>query len=148
LERGRLGPGLDRTRPGGFRPLASITLFPCQDIPGVTVHEVWVSDAPIGNDRTKARLAHVFEGHTTNQQALKFDFPKGLSARYVEIGTTRSPTWIAWWEIEIRVRDEKVVPLDRKAGRNKRGIHVSRWRRPGMSIRLTSRALSTRTLSD
>jgi RNA polymerase sigma factor (sigma-70 family) len=96
---------------GASLPLSSITLFPCQDIPGVTVHEVWVSNEPIGNDRTKAKLIHAFEEHTTNMQALKFDFPKGLSARYIEVRTTKSPTWIAWWEIEIRVRDEKVVPL-------------------------------------
>jgi RNA polymerase sigma factor (sigma-70 family) len=100
---------------GASRPLSSITLFPCQDVPGVTVHEVWVSDEPIGEDRAKARLVHTFKGHTTNKQVLKFDFPKDLSARYVEVRTTTSPTWIAWWEIEIRVRDEKIVLLDPEA---------------------------------
>jgi hypothetical protein len=99
---------------GAAKPLASITLFACQDIPGATVHEIWVSNEPIGNDRTKAKLVHTLKGETTNQQELKFDFPKDLSARYIEIRTTQSPTWIAWWEIEIRVREEKVVPLDPK----------------------------------
>jgi RNA polymerase sigma factor (sigma-70 family) len=95
---------------GALLPLSSITLFPAQDIPGVTVHEVWVSNEPMGDQRSKAKLVHTFKGHTTNHQALKFEFPKDQSARYVEIRTTTSPTWIAWWEIEIRVRDEKVVP--------------------------------------
>ncbi len=97
---------------GATLPLSRITLFPCQNIAGMTIHEIWVSNEPIGDDRTKAKLVHTFKGHTTNQQALKFEFPKDLSARYIEIRTTQSPTWIAWWEIEIRVRDERVVPLD------------------------------------
>jgi uncharacterized protein (TIGR03067 family) len=100
---------------GTCRPLAGVTLVPCQDIAGVTVHEVWVSDDPIGHNRSKARLVHTFKGETTNQQALKYDFPKDLSARYVQVRSTQSPTWIAWWEVEIRVRERgqvKVVPLE------------------------------------
>jgi RNA polymerase sigma factor (sigma-70 family) len=102
---------IERDR-GASLPLASIALFPCQDIPGATTHEVWVSNEPIGNDRSKAKLVHTFKGETTNLQALKFDFPKDLSARYVEVRTTQSPTWIAWWEVEIRVwKQGKVAPL-------------------------------------
>jgi hypothetical protein len=63
---------------------------------------VWVSDQPIGDNRTKARLAHTFQGETKDHQALVFAFRKELSARYVQVRTTRSPTWIAWWEVEIR----------------------------------------------
>jgi uncharacterized protein (TIGR03067 family) len=100
---------------GASLPLTSITLFALHDIPGETVHEVWVSNEPIGNDRVRAQLMHTFTGHTTNMQALKFDFPKDLTARHVLVRTTKSPTWIAWWEIEISVRDEKVVPLGPEA---------------------------------
>jgi RNA polymerase sigma factor (sigma-70 family) len=103
---------------GAYLPLASIALFPCQDIPGTTIHEVWVSYEPIGNDRTKAKLVHTFMGPTTNMQQLKYDFPKGLSARYVQVRSCTSPTWIAWWEVEIRVREQgqvKVVPLHPQA---------------------------------
>jgi RNA polymerase sigma factor (sigma-70 family) len=101
---------------GASLPLASIALFPCQDIPGPTTHEVWVSNEPIGNDRTKARLVHTFKGETTNLQALKFDFSRDLSARYIEVRTTQSPTWIAWWEIEIRVwKQGKVAPPSQAA---------------------------------
>ncbi len=85
-------------------PLTGIALFPCQDIAGPTTHEVWVSDEPIGDDRTKAKLVHTFKGETTNNSLLKFDFPKEVVARYVQVRTTQSPTWVAWWEIEIRAR--------------------------------------------
>jgi hypothetical protein len=30
-----------------------------------------------------------------------FSRPKDLSARYVQILTTESPSWIGWWEVEI-----------------------------------------------
>ncbi len=90
---------------GDPQPLADILLIPVQDIPGPTTHEIWVSNEPIGNDRTRAKLVHSFQGETKNEQPLKFDFPKELSARYVQVRTTQSPTWIAWWEVEIRVRE-------------------------------------------
>lgn len=83
--------------------LASIVVYPGQDIPGPTTHEIWTSDEPMGDDRSKATLAHTFRGYTTNQQPLRFDFPKGRVARYVQVRTTQSPTWISWWEVEIRV---------------------------------------------
>jgi hypothetical protein len=101
---------------GASRPLAGITLVTSQTPDCETVHEVWVSDEPIGNDRSKAKLVHTFKGQTANQQVHKLDFPRDLSARYVEILTTASESWIAWCEIEIRVREEKVLPLDGSAG--------------------------------
>jgi HEAT repeat protein len=65
--------------------------------------EVWVSDGPIGEDRAKAELVHTFDGPTRQLQELDCDFPKGLSARYVQIRTTQSPSWVAWVSIELRV---------------------------------------------
>jgi RNA polymerase sigma factor (sigma-70 family) len=114
---GDYAPGWIERDLGTSKTLASITLVPCQDIPGPTIHEVWVSSEPIGNDRSKAKLVHTFKGETSNRQALKFDFPKDTTARYVLVRTTQSPTWIAWCQIEIRVREEKVVPLDPEAPR-------------------------------
>jgi hypothetical protein len=46
---------------------------------------------------------HTFHGETTNAQRLNFEFPNEVTARYVQVRTTQSPTWIAWWEVEIRV---------------------------------------------
>jgi hypothetical protein len=62
-----------------------------------------VSQEPIGEDRSKAKLVHTFNGPTQNLQALKLDFPPGLSARYVQIRTTQSPSWVAWAAIEVHV---------------------------------------------
>jgi RNA polymerase sigma factor (sigma-70 family) len=104
---------------GAARPLANIVLIPLQDVPGPTTHEVWVSSEPIGDDRSKARLIHTFKGDTTHEQSLRCDFPKDLSARYVQVRTTQSPTWIAWWEIEISVHEggkEQVVPQGTRVG--------------------------------
>jgi RNA polymerase sigma factor (sigma-70 family) len=50
-------------------------------------------------DRSKAKLVHSFEGYTKQGQSLRFDFPSGTQARYVQILTTRSPSWVAWSEI-------------------------------------------------
>jgi hypothetical protein len=83
--------------------LASILLSPAQDIVGETAHEIWISDEPIGDDRSKATLVHTFHGPTSNQQPLKFDFPKGRRARFVQVRTTQSPTSISWWEVELLV---------------------------------------------
>jgi hypothetical protein len=100
---------------GGFAPqwieadvkassqLAGIRLTITQSPDGPTTHEVWVSQEPIGEDRTKAKLVHTFNGHTQNLQSLKFDFPEGTSARYVQIRTTQSPSWVALVVIEVHV---------------------------------------------
>jgi hypothetical protein len=84
-------------------PLAGIRLVACQLPDGETTHEVWVSDEPIGEDRARAKLAHTFKGHTESSKPLLFDFPKELAARYVQIRTVASPSWVAWGPIELRV---------------------------------------------
>jgi RNA polymerase sigma factor (sigma-70 family) len=55
-----------------------------------------------GDDRTRAKLVHTFQGHTKSGQTLQFHFPTGMRARYVHIRTTQSPSWIAWVEVELR----------------------------------------------
>jgi hypothetical protein len=89
---------------GASNRLARLRMNPNQ-LPVVcdTTHEVWVSDEAIGENRTKAKLVHTFKGQTESGRALAFDFPKGLSARYVQIRTTRSASWVAWKRIEIQV---------------------------------------------
>jgi RNA polymerase sigma factor (sigma-70 family) len=94
---------------GAAMPLAGVVLVPLQDIPGPTIHEVWVSSEPIGTERSKARLVHTFAGSTTDRQRLQVDFPTDLSARYVQIRTTQSPAWIAWYEVEIQRRNSESV---------------------------------------
>jgi hypothetical protein len=84
--------------------LASLWMKPSQ-LPVVcdTTHEIWVSDTPIGDDRAKAKLVHAFKSQTTSGRPLTFEYPKGLSARYVQIHTTASASWVAWESIELRV---------------------------------------------
>lgn len=48
-------------------------------------------------------LIHTFDGQTTSAQRLSFELPKGVTARYVQVRITQSPTWISWWEVEIRI---------------------------------------------
>jgi HEAT repeat protein len=83
--------------------LASILLRVMQLPAGTTTHEVWVSSEPIGADRPRAKLMHTFSGPTDANQLLRFDFPKGLFVRYVQVRTSQSPSWVAWAEVELRV---------------------------------------------
>jgi len=89
---------------GTLSQLASIVLQVSQLPAGETVHEIWVSHDPIGADRNKAKLVHTFSGNTDSGQKLRFDFPKDLFARYVQIHTTQSPSWVSWVDVEILVR--------------------------------------------
>jgi hypothetical protein len=103
---GGYAPGWIERDLGKETPLASIVLYPSQTPEGTTTHEIWVSNEPIGDDRSKATLVHTFKGTTRNQQPLRFGFTKDVSARYVQIRTTESPSWVAWWEIDITAQGE------------------------------------------
>jgi hypothetical protein len=83
--------------------LSSIQLVVAQLPAGLTTHEVWVSNEPIGENRARAKLAHTFNGNTDNGQQLKFEFPKEVFARYMQIRTTQSPSWVGWTKVELRV---------------------------------------------
>ena len=86
------------------RQLGGLRLVTSQWPNGPTTHEVWVAPEPIGDQRTKAKLAHTFKGQTQSSDVLRFDFPKGLTGRYIQIRTTESPSWVGWAEIELGVR--------------------------------------------
>jgi hypothetical protein len=94
---------------GATRQLGRLRLTVLQAPAGDTVHEVWVSDAPIGEERTRARLAHTFTGPTDAGQVLALAFPEGQFARYVQVRTTQSPSWVAWGDIELRVRRSPLI---------------------------------------
>jgi hypothetical protein len=89
---------------GAMRQLGGLVLVAHQSPDGPTTHEVWVSAAPIGDDRSRAKLAHTFKGQTRCGELLRTAFPKGLSGRFVQVRTTESPSWVAWAEIELGVR--------------------------------------------
>jgi RNA polymerase sigma factor (sigma-70 family) len=89
---------------GSSAQLTSLDLIMTQLPAGETTHEVWVSREPIGEEPTGARLVHTFTGQTDNYQRLKLKFPRGLRARYVQIRTTQSPSWVGWLEVELRLQ--------------------------------------------
>ena len=97
-------PGWIEKDLGAPSQLISIALHVSQTPDGATIHEIWLSDEPIGHDRAKAKLVHTFKGDTKNQEVLKFEFPRNTSARYLQILTTESPSWIGWWDVEIAIR--------------------------------------------
>ena len=97
-------PGWIEKDLGAPSQLISIALHVAQTPDGATIHEIWLSDEPIGHDRAKAKLVHTFKGDTKNQQVLKFEFPRNTSARYLQVLTTESPSWVGWWDVEIALR--------------------------------------------
>ncbi len=88
--------------------LKSIRLTVLQTEPWETAHEVWVSDEPMAGYRTGARRLFSFRGMTESGQVLKFDFPTGIAAQYVEVRTVESQGWTAWKEIDIQTVEEPV----------------------------------------
>ena len=102
---GGYAPGWIEADLGVARKLDRITLVVRQLPKGDTVHEIWVSDEPMGNDTATARLVpDTIKGETDNLQELKHTFTPGLSARYVQIRTPESPSWVGWESIGLHVR--------------------------------------------
>ncbi len=82
--------------------IAQISLIVSQSpSPAFTNHEVWVSSSSIECNTSTATLAHTFTGETYNNQLLAVRFDKPITAQYVQIKTTTSPSWVAWNEIQI-----------------------------------------------
>ena len=85
---------VDLTAPSMIR---TIRLRTGQSPAGETIHVVlgW------GPDETKARVLHVFEGHTTDRQWLSHtpDTP-WQDVQFIRIETIASPSWVAWFELE------------------------------------------------
>lgn len=82
---------------GQARPIGRISLTVSQYPEGETVHEVWG-----GPDENDLRLLHTFAGHTTDLQVLTVGPVQAWPhTRVVRIVTTSSPSWVAWYEIEI-----------------------------------------------
>jgi formylglycine-generating enzyme required for sulfatase activity len=81
--------------------LTSVSLFADQLPDGNTTHQVWVSNSPIQNDLSGATLIHTFSGFTTASSALTYALPSPLSAQFVQVRTTESPSWVAWREVQV-----------------------------------------------
>ncbi len=77
--------------------VATIRLIVAQYPAGETVHELWV-----GTSEDDLVHVHVIEGTTADGDVLEFVAPDELGPiRVVRVVTTKSPSWVAWREIEV-----------------------------------------------
>jgi hypothetical protein len=83
---------------GTAQTVSSIRLSISQYPEGDTVHQIWA-----GADPNALTLMHEFAGFTSDPGVLGFVPPSPLGGvQFVKILTTRSTSWVAWREIEIR----------------------------------------------
>lgn len=75
--------------------ISRVRLNVLQTPPGPTTHEV--SGGPTPDSLT---LIGTLDGHTTDDQWLELN-QSANNVRYVKIETLKSPSWVAWREIEI-----------------------------------------------
>ena len=97
-----LGQSTDITR-----VLLSVAQLPIQ---AFTVHEVWSSSSRIGGDTSGAVLSYTFAGITNTEQLLSVGFTTPVTAQYVQIRTTNSPSWVAWSECQVMAADPVPEP--------------------------------------
>lgn len=75
--------------------ISRVRLNVSQTPPGPTTHEI--SGGPTPDSLT---LIGTLDGNTTEEQWLELNKPAN-NVRYVKIETIKSPSWVAWREIEI-----------------------------------------------
>ncbi|TPW12845.1 MAG: hypothetical protein FD129_1388 [bacterium] len=68
---------------------------------GDATHEVWVSNQPIQEDLSAATKLHIFQGPMTDRQVLELKLESPWAARYVQVRTIASPSWVAWMEVQV-----------------------------------------------
>jgi len=78
-----------------------VNLIVAQRPDGETTHEVWASSQPIREDTESATRVITFDGFTKDRQWLMAWFTQPQTARYIQIRTIRSPSWVAWKEIQV-----------------------------------------------
>ena len=68
---------------------------------GGATHQVWISNAPIGGDTSVATMAHEFTGSFSRLQILTHFLAGDTRARYIQVRTTQSVSWVAWREMRV-----------------------------------------------
>jgi len=82
---------------GREQEVSGVRLTMAQLPAGRTVHEVQVS-----GEGKEYRTVHTFDGVTDRGVTLAQDFCPALTGvRYVRVMTTVSPSWIAWFEVQV-----------------------------------------------
>jgi hypothetical protein len=83
---------------GAPQAVSSIRLLISQFPEGESAHQIWV-----GADPGALTMVHEFAGFTSDPGVLEFTPASPLAGiQYVKIVTTRSTSWVAWREIEIK----------------------------------------------
>ena len=82
---------------GASSTIRSVRLLTGQSPAGETTHQV-VGWGPV----TEEQVLHEFDGHTADRRWLSVVFDEPISGiQYVAIVTVDSPSWVAWFEIEV-----------------------------------------------
>ena len=82
---------------GGLYTVDEIRAYVAQSPDGNTTHEIWVADSS-----KVYRMVETISGNTVNGQILNRVYSPGLtSVQWIKIITTASPSWVAWWEIQV-----------------------------------------------
>ena len=82
---------------GKLKTISLIRLHIAQFPEGETIHQIWV-----GADESTLNLIYEFKGFTTDPGILEFTPDSPLNnIQYIKILTTKSPSWVAWREIEV-----------------------------------------------
>ncbi len=85
---------------GQSRTISNMSLLTQQSPPGYTVHGIWISANPIGSNFASGKLVYTISETTTSNQLIEVRL--GLrEARYVQVRTVSSPSWVAWAEIKV-----------------------------------------------
>jgi hypothetical protein len=80
---------------GQDTPVSKVRLNVSQTPAGETVHEVYGGATP-----DQMKLMGKLENNTQDNQWLELNFPAS-NFRYLKIVTVKSPSWVAWREIEV-----------------------------------------------
>jgi hypothetical protein len=80
---------------GSVKSISNITMVVEQSPPGVTCHSIKADLTP-----APLQVLATLQGHTSNGQVIHATWP-AISARYVRVETTASPSWVAWRSIVI-----------------------------------------------
>lgn len=90
---------------GSQREISRMVLGVEQLPPGYTEHVILSSLSYMGNDLAAASSAALLRGNTCDGQRLLVDFTTPVTARYIQVRSLYSPSWIAWNEIQIMIDD-------------------------------------------
>jgi hypothetical protein len=86
---------------GATYQIDRVELTILQSPAGFTAHQVWLSGSAIKGDPTGATLAYTFAGNTAEPNVLGYTWSTPPSARYLQVRTVASPSWVAWREVKV-----------------------------------------------